>query len=84
MDEMGIWDRYGVKILGTPIDTLRRSEDRELFAKALKQVKPHSNFVMTHTMLLNKTNRLIFQLPNRLQPILLMKPLLLLPVLDTL
>ena len=38
MDEMGIWDRYGVKVLGTSIDTLRTSEDRDLFAKALKSI----------------------------------------------
>lgn len=28
--------RYGVKVLGTPIATLELSEDRDLFAKALK------------------------------------------------
>lgn len=38
MDEMGIWDRYGVRVLGTSIDTLRTSEDRDLFAKALKSI----------------------------------------------
>lgn len=38
MDEMGIWDRYGVKVLGTSIQTLRTSEDRDLFAKALKKI----------------------------------------------
>ena len=38
MDEMGIFDRYGVKVLGTSIQTLRTSEDRDLFAKALKQI----------------------------------------------
>lgn len=38
MDEMGLWDRYGVKVLGTSIQTLRTSEDRDLFAKALKEI----------------------------------------------
>jgi carbamoyl-phosphate synthase large subunit len=38
MDEMGIWDRYGVQVLGTSIQTLRTSEDRDLFAKALKEI----------------------------------------------
>lgn len=38
MDEMGIWDRYGVKVLGTSIQTLKTSEDRDLFAKALKKI----------------------------------------------
>lgn len=35
MDKMGIFDRMGVKVLGTPIKTLETSEDRDLFAKAL-------------------------------------------------
>ena len=38
MDDMGVWDRYGVKVLGTSIQTLRTSEDRDLFAKALKEI----------------------------------------------
>ena len=38
MDDMGLWDRYGVKVLGTSIQTLRTSEDRELFAKALNEI----------------------------------------------
>lgn len=38
MDDMGLWDRYGVKVLGTSIQTLRTSEDRDLFAKALKEI----------------------------------------------
>ncbi len=38
MDEMGVFDRYGVKVLGTSIQTLRTSEDRDLFAKALKEI----------------------------------------------
>lgn len=39
MDEMGIWDRYGVKVLGTSIQTLKTSEDRDLFARALKEIQ---------------------------------------------
>ncbi|CUS10219.1 unnamed protein product [Tuber aestivum] len=38
MDKMGIFDRMGVKVLGTPIKTLETSEDRDLFAKALKEI----------------------------------------------
>lgn len=38
MEDMGIWDRYGVKVLGTSINTLKTSEDRDLFAKALNQI----------------------------------------------
>ncbi|KAI9679961.1 MAG: carbamoyl-phosphate synthase (glutamine-hydrolyzing) cpa2 [Caeruleum heppii] len=38
MDKMGIFDRYGVKVLGTSIKTLETSEDRDLFAKALNEI----------------------------------------------
>jgi len=38
MDKMGIFERYGVKVLGTSIKTLETSEDRDLFAKALKEI----------------------------------------------
>jgi len=36
LDRMGVLDRLGIKVLGTPIRTLEVSEDRELFAQALK------------------------------------------------
>ena len=35
LDKMGILDRLGVQVLGTPIRTLEVSEDRDLFVKAL-------------------------------------------------
>jgi carbamoyl-phosphate synthase large subunit len=38
MDEMGIFDRYNVRVLGTSIQTLKTSEDRDLFAQALKEI----------------------------------------------
>lgn len=38
LDKMGVFDRYGVKVLGTPIKTLETSEDRDLFANALKEI----------------------------------------------
>lgn len=38
LDKMGVLDRYGVKVLGTPISTLETSEDRDLFAQALKEI----------------------------------------------
>ena len=36
LDRMGVLERLGVKVLGTPIRTLEVSEDRDLFVKALK------------------------------------------------
>lgn len=38
MEKMGIWERYGVKVLGTSIKTLETSEDRDLFVKALNEI----------------------------------------------
>lgn len=38
MNKMGIFEKYGVKVLGTSIKTLETSEDRDLFAKALKEI----------------------------------------------
>lgn len=38
LDRKGVFKKYGVKVLGTPIKTLVTSEDRELFAEALKEI----------------------------------------------
>lgn len=38
MNRMGVFDRYGVRVLGTSIQTLETSEDRDLFAQALKEI----------------------------------------------
>lgn len=35
LDKMGVFERLGVQVLGTPIRTLEISEDRELFVQAL-------------------------------------------------
>ncbi|KZT01451.1 carbamoyl-phosphate synthase [Laetiporus sulphureus 93-53] len=38
LDRMGILERLGVQVLGTPIRTLEVSEDRDLFVQALKEI----------------------------------------------
>ncbi|EAS36872.1 carbamoyl-phosphate synthase arginine-specific large chain [Coccidioides immitis RS] len=38
MNRLGIFEKYGVKVLGTSIKTLETSEDRDLFAKALNEI----------------------------------------------
>ncbi|KIY68089.1 carbamoyl-phosphate synthase [Cylindrobasidium torrendii FP15055 ss-10] len=38
LDKMGILERLGVQVLGTPIRTLEISEDRDLFVQALKEI----------------------------------------------
>ena len=35
---MGIFDRYNVKVLGTSVQTLKTSEDRDLFSQALNEI----------------------------------------------
>lgn len=36
--DAGILDRYGVRLLGTPLDTIRKAEDRELFKRLLREI----------------------------------------------
>jgi len=38
MNRMGIFERYGVRVLGTSIKTLETSEDRDLFSQALNEI----------------------------------------------
>jgi len=36
--DAGVLDKYGVRSLGTPIETIRRAEDRELFKQMLLEI----------------------------------------------
>ncbi|KAK0520759.1 carbamoyl-phosphate synthase (glutamine-hydrolyzing) cpa2 [Tilletia horrida] len=38
LDEMGVFDRLGIKVLGSQVDVLRMCEDRDLFVQALDQI----------------------------------------------
>jgi len=38
LDDRGVLDRHGVQVLGTPIETIRKTEDRKLFANLLRQI----------------------------------------------
>ncbi|KAE9408742.1 carbamoyl-phosphate synthase [Gymnopus androsaceus JB14] len=38
LDKMGVLERLGIQVLGTPIKTLEVSEDRDLFVQALKEI----------------------------------------------
>ena len=38
LDEAGILERHGVRVLGTPIETIRDTEDRALFVKRLAEI----------------------------------------------
>ena len=38
LSEKGILDKYGVKVIGTPIESIKRGEDRELFREAMEKI----------------------------------------------
>jgi carbamoyl-phosphate synthase large subunit len=38
LHEAGALDRYGVRLLGTPLEAIRKAEDRELFRKMLEDI----------------------------------------------
>lgn len=38
LDEMGVFKKFGVEILGTPISAIRLTEDRDLFKKSLNSI----------------------------------------------
>jgi carbamoyl-phosphate synthase large subunit len=52
MNKAGIFEKYGVKVLGTPIKTLETSEDRDLFAKALNEI----NIPIAESIAVNTTD----------------------------
>ncbi len=58
LDRMGVLDRLGVQVLGTPIRTLEVSEDRDLFVQALK-----SNYSYPHRFVLLMPSILEIDIP---------------------
>jgi carbamoyl-phosphate synthase large subunit len=38
LDEQGVLDRYGVRLLGTPVEMIRRGEDREAFKQMMESL----------------------------------------------
>ncbi|MDN5335311.1 MAG: carbamoyl-phosphate synthase large subunit [Synergistales bacterium] len=38
LEEKGIWERYGVKVLGTSTDSIKKSEGREAFRKVMESI----------------------------------------------
>ena len=45
MDKNGIFTKYGVKILGTPIKSIIESEDRKLFAERIAEIGEKVNYL---------------------------------------
>ncbi|KAF2750709.1 carbamoyl-phosphate synthase [Sporormia fimetaria CBS 119925] len=51
MNRKGLFEKYGVKVLGTPIKTLETSEDRDLFARALDEINiPIAKSIAVNTL----------------------------------
>ncbi len=49
--DAGILDRFGVRLLGTPLETIKRAEDRELFKKMLLEIgEPIPESVIAHSV----------------------------------
>jgi carbamoyl-phosphate synthase large subunit len=38
LNDKGILEKYGVKVIGTPVDAIKKGEDRELFRKAMTNI----------------------------------------------
>ncbi|KAJ1729532.1 carbamoyl-phosphate synthase (glutamine-hydrolyzing) cpa2 [Coemansia biformis] len=49
LNKMGVLDKFNVRVLGTPVRTLELSEDRDLFACALKDI----NIPVAHSTAVN-------------------------------
>jgi carbamoyl-phosphate synthase large subunit len=42
LEDHGILKKYGVRVLGTPVSTIRDTEDRDLFVERLKEIGVHT------------------------------------------
>src|SRR3989338_1717971 len=38
LDELGVLQQYGIQVLGTPVESIRKTEDRALFNKELQSI----------------------------------------------
>lgn len=51
LDEEGILEKYQVKLLGTPIDSIKKGEDRELFRQLMFEInEPVPDSTIVHTL----------------------------------
>ncbi|USK71115.1 carbamoyl phosphate synthase large subunit [Peribacillus asahii] len=51
LDEAGILEKYNVRLLGTPIDSIKKGEDRELFRQLMFEInEPVPDSTIVHTM----------------------------------
>lgn len=51
LDEAGVLDQYNVKLLGTPIESIKKGEDRELFRQLMFEInEPVPDSTIVHTL----------------------------------
>ncbi len=51
LHEAGILDQFGVRLMGTPIDSIRRAEDRALFRDAMREIgEPTPPSAVVHSL----------------------------------
>ena len=51
LHDAGVLDEFGVRLLGTPLDAIRRAEDRELFRDAMREIgEPVPPSAVCHTL----------------------------------
>ena len=51
LDDAGILEKYKVKLLGTPIDSIKKGEDRELFRELMFEIdEPVPDSTIVHTL----------------------------------
>jgi carbamoyl-phosphate synthase large subunit len=69
LDQTGVLRRYGVSVLGTPVEAIVNTEDRELFTAKLKQINvkvPNSQAVRSVEQALKVANELGFPVMIRI------------------
>src|SRR5262249_57125943 len=42
LHDSGVLERHGVRVLGTPVESIRDTEDRDLFARRLREIDVHT------------------------------------------
>jgi carbamoyl-phosphate synthase large subunit len=67
--DKGILDKYNVKLLGTPLETIRKSEDRKMFSTFLKEIgEPEPPNTIVNSMEESKKGLALIGLPAVVRP----------------
>jgi carbamoyl-phosphate synthase large subunit len=69
LSDAGVLERYGVRLLGTPLETIRTAEDRELFRRLLESIgQPVLASAVVHTVDEAREFALLSDLPLIIRP----------------